>query len=73
MQTITRRQTVLNGFAAAIFSVMALVGMSGATVEGSTAPLYAAANKGPLHGFIALLCLRYDLFGTWNSGDTGKR
>src|SRR5437763_8346017 len=47
------------------------------TLTGTTAPStpsvtshYAAANKVPLHGFIVLLRLRYDLFGKWK--DTGK-
>jgi uncharacterized protein YciI len=57
-----------NGFAATIFSIMAVLGT--ATPEAPAAPHYAAANKTPLHGFIVLLRLRYDLFGKWK--DSGK-
>ena len=60
-----------NGFAATIFSIMGLFGAFGASAEApAAAPHYAAANKTPLHGFIVLLRLRYDLFGKWK--DTGK-
>jgi uncharacterized protein YciI len=57
-----------NGLAAIIFSVTSLLGTG--TPEPSAAPHYAAVNKAPLHGFIVLLRLRYDLFGKWK--DSGK-
>jgi uncharacterized protein YciI len=59
-----------NGFAATIFSVMSLLGAFGTSADASSAPHYASANKAPLHGFIVLLRLRYDLFGKWK--DSGK-
>jgi uncharacterized protein YciI len=59
-----------NGFAATIFSIMGLLGALGTSAEVSPTPHYAAANKAPLHGFIVLLRLRYDLFGKWK--DSGK-
>jgi hypothetical protein len=60
-----------NGFAATIFSVMGLFGAFGTLAEAPAAPHYAAANKTPLHGFIVLLRLRYDLFGSGKTPASG--
>jgi uncharacterized protein YciI len=60
-----------NGFAATIIWLMAVTGTAAPSTETAAVTAhYVSANKAPLHGFIVLLRLRYDLFGKWK--DSGK-